>query len=607
MSKLLSRRKFLYGMGLGASALLVGLYGSLVQGAKGAITGGIQNRSNDYLQQARVTLFNDDLSFFREVRSNDQGEYSFGHLPSGSYKLGISAKGFAYEETKVEMRNSRQTLRFVLEQETEQGRWEVIGDTTPERFGGTNSGVLMPDGRIIFCHNTIDPVVFDPVSREKSFPKQSAEMSHSSNSMQGCHNVSHLLDGRVLYVGGGTLDNQGNFSAGQSAIRIVKAFDPKTARWEVFPPMNEVRWYPGLARLQDGDLLTFGGGQQPAKLRTATCEIFSQDTKEWKSTDSLTAEGGFGPTALLYTGEVFVSWYPPQLFNVETGRWRNTTNFRQPRRGTGEQAGQSVLGSGELPQLGDHPDHSIVVLPDGRVAAIGIWGAAMENGGSMVEIFDPASERWSLGANPQTIRAHPEVLQLPDGRIFVAAGAPQAGEKVFTNEWGYTNAVDLYDPLADSWRKMSPMKNAREYHAITLLLPDGRVLVHAGAGRPAFNPPPSVSEEIEAFSPPYLFRGPRPEIHSISATDLARGDSFSFELSFPAQLTDVKLIGVNAITHFLDAGIPRLLELPFSQSESKISAQIPTDSLKVMAGYYLLFAMTDDVPSIGRFVRVRAD
>lgn len=187
MSKLLSRRKFLYGMGLGASALLVGLYGSLVQEAKGAISGGIQNRSNDYLQQARVTLFNDDLSFFREVRSNDQGEYSFEHLPSGSYNLGISARGPAYEETIVEIRNSRQTLRFVLEQETEQGRWEVIGDTTPERFGGTNSGVLMPDGRIIFCHNTIDPVVFDPVSREKSFPKQSAELSHSSNSMQGCH------------------------------------------------------------------------------------------------------------------------------------------------------------------------------------------------------------------------------------------------------------------------------------------------------------------------------------------------------------------------------------------------------------------------------------
>ena len=44
--------------------------------------------------------------------------------------------------------------------------------------------------------------------------------------------------------------------------------------------------------------------------------------------------------------------------------------------------------------------------------------------------------------------------------------------------------VDLYDPVADSWQRMADMADFREYHAITLLLPDGRVLTTAGTGQP---------------------------------------------------------------------------------------------------------------------------
>lgn len=602
MAIVLSRRRFLYGVGIASSALMAGWFGTRRQGATGVI-GSVQSTSSYGIAGARVTLFSEDLSYFREVRTNSRGEYTVGDVAPGSYRLGVSAAGLEYQETEIRIRNV-QRASFQLSSAREQGRWEVIGDTTPETFGGTNSGVLMPDGRIIFCHDTQDPVVFDPISGRKTFPKQPSDLAHSPSSQQGCHNVTHLLDGRILYVGGGTLDDRGNFSAGRSAIQVVKAFDPKTETWELQSPLGEARWYPGLVRLQDGDLLAFGGGQQPHRLRTETCEIFDRATRSWRPTGSLAAEGGFGPAALLYTGEVFLSWYPPQLYNPASGRWRNTANFLQPLRGSGEKAGQSVVGSGAAPKTGDHPDHSIAMLPGGRVVAIGIWGAAMGNPGSMVEIFDPAAERWSLGSNPATIRAFPEVLPLPDKRIFVAAGAPQAGAAVFVNEWGYTNAVDLYDPMTDSWRVMAPMKNAREYHAITLLLPDGRVLVQAGTGQPSLNPPLSVSQEIEVFSPPYLFRGPRPQINAISNTDLKRGESVSLDIAFTSQVTSVRIIGMNAITHFLDAGVPRLLDLPFSQQGSQVVVQIPTDPVRVMAGYYLLFALVDDIPSNGTIVRV---
>ncbi len=45
------------------------------------------------------------------------------------------------------------------------------------------------------------------------------------------------------------------------------------------------------------------------------------------------------------------------------------------------------------------------------------------------------------------------------------------------------------------------------YHGTSILLPDGRVIV-AGSGR--YGSPEEFNAEI--FSPPYLFKGPRPVI-----------------------------------------------------------------------------------------------
>ena len=90
-------------------------------------------------------------------------------------------------------------------------------------------------------------------------------------------------------------NDAGNFSAGQSAVNKVKAFDPHSGAWEDWPDLLQPRWYPGLARLADGRLLLFGGGQQPNAIRTATCEILDPRTQQSTPTGSLLKAGGFGP------------------------------------------------------------------------------------------------------------------------------------------------------------------------------------------------------------------------------------------------------------------------------------------------------------------------
>lgn len=424
---------------------------------------------------------------------------------------------------------------------------------------------------------------------------------------------THLLDGRLLLLGGGTVDDQGNFSTGQSAVNKVKAFDPASNTWENWPGLNQARWYPGLARLSDGRLLLFGGGQQPNALRTATCEILDPRTRQSTPTGSLLKAGGFGPAMLLRSGEVLLTWDPPQLYNPATGQWRLAAPFVQPLRGTAEGCPlDHVRPAGEVPFIGDHPDHTALYLPDGRVAAIGLRRTALADPGSMVEFYDPGANAWSLGASPPTLRSMAEVVLLPTGQVLVAGGKKQDPNSTDpVNAWCQLKRADLYDPVADTWRQMAAMGDFREYHAITLLIPDGRVLTTAGVSQPSVNPPADSNKNIEAFSPPYLFRGVRPRIDALSATRFSHGQRFTLDVSLTNAVTSVVAIGMSAISHWMDGGVPRLLHLDFSQSPitggTQVMAQIPSNPLDAPVGYYLLFVFVDDMPSVGQIVIVDAD
>ena len=115
-------------------------------------------------------------------------------MPDGDYTLGASSRGLEYQEVPVSLARSRVERDFGLGPETQPGRWETVGPSQ-EKLGGTNSAVLIPDGRILLCHDTRDPVLFDPARGEQVKAKQSPKI-------QGCHAVTLLQDGRAVYVGG---------------------------------------------------------------------------------------------------------------------------------------------------------------------------------------------------------------------------------------------------------------------------------------------------------------------------------------------------------------------------------------------------------------------
>jgi hypothetical protein len=524
---------------------------------------------------ARITLFTSNLSFFAETRTDQQGLYGFSTVPLGiPLNLGVAARDWAYQERSLLYAGTSLLEDFALLPETQPGLWSVIGNTLPEFFDGTDIALLTPQGKVFFCHDTIDPILFDPENGTKISPP-------GSPAPQGCTSATQFLDQRLVFIGGQSPADPGSFT---NAVPWVKARFA-SGSWQWMSPLNLAagRWYPGLARLADGSLLVMGGGMAPDAERTDTCERFDPFSETWSWTGSMAKPVEYPPSALLHDGRVLITWSPPQLYDVPTGTWSPTGDFVQPDRG-----------------WPDHSDHSIVVLADGRVLAAGIRKGSLSNP-VMGELYDPAAGAWTLTSPAGLARKRPEVVQLPDGRVFVGAGDCEISPPV-PDVLGIVKWCDLYDPATDVWRRVADMGQFREYHAVTLLVPDGRVITTGGTYiKFQFGP---TSADVEAWQPPYLFRGVRPQIASISSTVLHRGDSISLGV-FPAtRVTSVVLMGFAAPTHWVDGGIPRRLELPVTQAGATATCTLPTDAKLVPLGWYQVFAMVDDIPSVARIVSV---
>lgn len=179
---------------------------------------------------------------------------------------------------------------------------------------------------------------------------------------------------------------------------------------------------------------------------------------------------------------------------------------------------------------GDHSDHEILLRPDGRVAAIGFKTFQPGQYGRMLEVYDATTGRWQLGAESR-----------------------------------------------DAWRRLASIEIAREYHAMPVVLPDGRIFVAGGEGEPGNEPARSIAE---AFTPPYLLRGPRPGVAAVVEPELRRGAPVTLDLAQDELVTEVVILGTNATTHFMESGTGRYLSLPFQQDGRRITAQVPADAAR---------------------------
>jgi hypothetical protein len=200
-------------------------------------------------------------------------------------------------------------------------------------------------------------------------------------------------------------------------------------------------------------------------------------------------------------------------------------------------------------------------------------------------------------------RRHLNATILPDGQVLVTGGTSGGG---FNNLSGAVRAAEIWHPQTGRWTQLAANSVERVYHSVSLLLPNGTVLHGASgdAGAPGGGVFPARRSH-EIFRPPYLFKGVRPTITSLSKTAVGYGETFTVNTPFAAQITGVRWIRLGSVTHAFDAN-QRANTLTFSRGAGLVRVTAPASARRAPPGHYLLFLLNrNGVPSLGRVVRVR--
>ena len=194
-------------------------------------------------------------------------------------------------------------------------------------------------------------------------------------------------------------------------------------------------------------------------------------------------------------------------------------------------------------------------------------------------------------------RSNVNVVILPDSKVLVCGGGShRRGTRVLECEL-FDTSVNYMDPNVNPWTTVASMNYRRQYHSTCVLLPDGRVLTGGNDTR-------GRVMQLEAYRPPYWFRGPRPRIwHSPKMVHI--GQEFTVDTLDARYVESVVLVRPMAATHHTDSE-QRLLNLvKLRRGRCSIRVRAPANHRLAPPGYYMLFLVnTKGVPSVAEFIEI---
>ena len=107
-----------------------------------------------------------------------------------------------------------------------------------------------------------------------------------------------------------------------------------------------------------------------------------------------------------------------------------------------------------------------------------------------LSIYTPSSNTWAIGASPTIIRAFASVGQI-NGKMYVAGGCVMSDCRI-----GITNALEIYDPVTNTWSNGAPMVTGRLGAAAGVIA--GKLYVSGGT---LACPPCSTTSTTEIYNP----------------------------------------------------------------------------------------------------------
>jgi hypothetical protein len=181
--------------------------------------------------------------------------------------------------------------------------------------------------------------------------------------------------------------------------------------------------------------------------------------------------------------------------------------------------------------------------------------------------------------------------------VLVTGGS---GSAAFNDGAGAVLAAELWDPATEAWTTMASMRVKRVYHSTAILLPDGRVL---SAGGTAGTNGVVNNRDAEIYSPPYLFKGPRPTI-TAAPTSVGYGQTFAVQTPDATGIAKVRLVRLSSVTHSFNMN-QRIETLAFTRATGGLDVTVPSNRNLLPPGHYMLFILDGaGVPSVATIVRV---
>ncbi|HNW91886.1 MAG TPA: hypothetical protein PKM88_03135 [bacterium] len=259
-----------------------------------------------------------------------------------------------------------------------------------------------------------------------------------------CNHAAAVLNGRV-YVLGGMADPADRRA--YNDLDEMTRYDPAAGEWTACAPMPTPRNFL-CAAVCDGKIYAIGG-----------------------QSHGVSAHGA-------------VECYDP-----ERDQWQGMMPLPTPRYG----AAAAVI--------------------DGKIYVVGGAGADLRSGApghrrnlyfGVLEIFDPATGRWTAGAEMPTPRAC-TMTGVIDGRLYVAGGFVDrsgfgygrrnlTGDAPGEDEMAALRVVESYDPASDSWRSERPLAKPRNRGGAAVL--DGTLYLVGGCDLSG-----ATYNDVEAWQP----------------------------------------------------------------------------------------------------------
>jgi hypothetical protein len=434
-----------------------------------------------------------------------------------------------------------------------------------------------------------------------------------------CAGQTFTADGELVVFGGNLEFPNAEKTTTWKGLDRVYSFNPFTETWREQPKMEHGRWYPTTIRMSDGRIpilsgLDESGGQYDAATGKVN-SIVNRDIELYTPPAAIGGEGTtvkIGETSYDDPSKPPVNDLYPRMFAMPDGTvmiagpdpkawaftsisanaftWKDMPDLsRQRTWGTTVLEPGDASGSTRLLALGGAVDSTVFAAPDS-------------------ETFDESKpdEGWKAAPSNVYGRGHANTVLLPDGSMVEVGGGVGSNATDMPNDPLHfalpeTRHIELWDPATGQWRLGPAQTESRAYHSTALLLPDGRVM-SAGDETNGDGIAGHV-DTAELYEPPYLHKGPRPTITSVS-DQIQTGAGFGVTTP-DADITGASLVAPGAVTHGVDMN-QRVIKLAVTHGNGCVSLRAPTGNV-APPGYYMLFLLNDKgVPSVARFVKLQA-